>query len=122
MILTEQKGKELFDQLFSNQPIAIVWFTPVFTISKLGEELLDDFKVGFCNEAACNVLGVDVADALGISVMGTEIMDLISRTHTIFMSNVHRSCKPANHLHSHITAQNVTGGMLCNVLNLWMVC
>jgi PAS domain S-box-containing protein len=80
MILSEKKGKDLFDQLFTDQPLAIVWFTPVYTISKSGHPSLNDFRVGFCNQAACSLLGVEIAEASGINVMGTELMDPVSRT------------------------------------------
>jgi PAS domain S-box-containing protein len=81
MIVKEKNGKELFDQLFSSQPLAVVWFTPLLVNSRLGEEFIGDFKVEFCNEAACSILNLYVSDAMGSSVLASELMDHTSRTH-----------------------------------------
>ncbi len=63
-------------KLFDRQPDSVIWFTPVFSSDK---KVPVDFKVGYCNTAACHILKATKEQVLKSRLLSTTLMDEVSR-------------------------------------------
>ncbi len=63
-------------KLFDRQPDSVVWFTPVFSSDK---KVPVDFKVGYCNAAACQILKATKEQVLKSKLRSTALVDEVNR-------------------------------------------
>ena len=72
MLREIRSDEKVIAQIFIRHPDAIVWFTPVFGDSG---EFPIDFKIRYCNDAACNILAQETTAITGTSLSGSTLFD-----------------------------------------------
>ncbi|MBA3665064.1 MAG: PAS domain-containing protein [Bacteroidetes bacterium] len=77
------ESAELINLLFDSQPDNVTWFLPV--MDKSG--LVIDFKVGYCNSAACHTLKSSRENIMSQNLLTTGLMD------EEWKKNVFEQCK-----------------------------
>lgn len=77
MVPELQADEKVIAQLFGRQPDSVVWFTPVFD-QRDGGRSVTDFKISYCNAAACKILGATPNEVVGSTLHTWKLMDQTS--------------------------------------------
>jgi PAS domain S-box-containing protein len=72
MLREIRTDEKIIARLFSSHPDAIAWFIPVFADAG---EFPCDFKIRYCNDAACNIFGKEATAISGASLTDSTLFE-----------------------------------------------